>query len=158
MARVYMDNGRDKDAADVLAPLANDPDGGELAEIGALRLGRILIYQGKAEEAIALVKDRPESAFAARYDELLGDAYYAAGRYAEAEAAYVAALNDNPLAPTVDPQLIQLKINDLPVPGEDVAEPPTAAPEDAEAAGAETAEAVVPPEPASPEDGDPDAQ
>ena len=124
MARIYMDNGRDQDAVDVLQPLASDPAGGEQSHIARLRLGRVLLYQGKSDEVIALVNEQPESGFSAEFNELLGDAYEASGQYAEAEAAYVAALNDNPVAPTIDVEFIQLKINDLPIPGEAEAEAP----------------------------------
>lgn len=118
MARLYMDNGRDQDAADVLRPLADSGTVDELALVARLRLAKILLYQDKAADVIDLVKDMPETAFAARFSEVLGDAYVALGSYAEAEAAYVAALNDNPLARTVDTALIQLKLNDLPAPGD----------------------------------------
>jgi hypothetical protein len=93
---------------------------------------------------------------------LLGDAYHATGRYAEAEVAYIAALNDNPLAPTIDPELIQLKINDLPEPGEAVAGTPAeaapvdAAPEAAEMAPEATDESEPPAADAA--DGEPEAQ
>ena len=56
----------------------------------------------------------PDTAFAARFSELLGDAWVALEDYEAAEAAYIAALNDNPQTPTVDTDVIQLKINDLP--------------------------------------------
>jgi predicted negative regulator of RcsB-dependent stress response len=131
MARMYMDNGRDQDAVDVLKPLAEDPTGGEPALIARLRLGRVLLYQDKPEEVITLAEGHAESAFGAEFNELLGDAYEATGQWAEAEAAYVAALNDNPSAPTIDRALIRLKINDLPASGDAEAEaalPETAAP------------------------------
>ena len=118
MARMYMDSGRDQDAADVLRPLADDASGSELALVGRLRLAKILLYQDKADEVVALIKDQPETAFSARFNEVLGDAYAALESWAEAEAAYIAAMNDNPAIPTVDVALIQLKLNDLPVPGE----------------------------------------
>jgi predicted negative regulator of RcsB-dependent stress response len=114
MARMYMDNGRDQDAADVLRGLIDaDPDG-ELTLIARLRLGKVLLYQGKPQEVVDLVDNLPDTAFAARFSELLGDAYVALEDYAAAETAYIAALDDNPQAPTVDISLIQLKINDLP--------------------------------------------
>lgn len=122
MARMYMDSGRDQDAADVLEPLANETSGDELALVARLRMAKILLYQDNADEVIALIEGQPESAFSARFNEVLGDAYVATGRYEEAEAAYIAALNDSPVARTVDVALIQLKINDLPVPGEEGAE------------------------------------
>jgi len=118
MARMYMDNGRDQDAADVLRPLAADASDSELSLIGRLRLANILLYQDKAQEVVELVKDQPDTAFASRFSEVLGDAYVALEAWPEAEAAYTAALDDNPLIPTVDANLIRLKLNDLPVPGE----------------------------------------
>jgi predicted negative regulator of RcsB-dependent stress response len=114
LARLYMDSARDQDAADVLTGLIESNPDRELAMVGRLRLAKILLYQGKAEEVVALIQDQPESAFSARLKEVLGDAYVALKRYPEAETAYIAALNDNPLARTVDTNLIQLKINDLP--------------------------------------------
>ncbi len=118
MARLYMDKSRDQDAADVLQALIDSSPDKELALIARLRLAKILLYQGKAEEALNVVRDHADTAFAARYNEIMGDAYAAMGSYAEAEAAYIAALADSQLTPTVDLSIIQLKINDLPVPSE----------------------------------------
>ncbi len=131
LARLYMDMGRDEDAANALRELvANDPDS-ELALVGRLRLAKILLYQDKPEEAVALLDGPMDHAFASRYHEVLGDAWVAMEEYEKAEAAYVAALNDDPVARTVDFNIIQLKINDLPA---------------ADASSPDTA--VVPPEPA----------
>lgn len=116
MARLYMDSGRDQDAADVLRPLTELPPDNELSLVGRLRMTQILLYQEKPQAVIDLVKDLPETGFSARYNEALGDAYFMLGQYSEAETAYLAALNDNPLAPTIDRTLLQLKINDLPAP------------------------------------------
>jgi len=132
MARMYMDTGRDQDAAEVLQPLVDNARQQELAMVARLRLAKIRLYQDKAQDVVDLLKDQPESAFSARNNELLGDAYVVLGSFTEAEAAYTAALNDNPLARTVDPRLIQLKINDLPLAGEVAsAEPEVATDEDA---------------------------
>jgi tetratricopeptide (TPR) repeat protein len=79
-----------------------------------LRLARVLLYQDKAEAVVELLRDQGEHAFAARYSEVLGDAYTALGSYPEAQAAYTAALADDPAVRTVDSGLIQLKLNDLP--------------------------------------------
>jgi predicted negative regulator of RcsB-dependent stress response len=114
LARIYMDKGRDQDAADALRELIVPGDETETQMVGRLRLAKVLLYQGKPDEVIALLKDRAESGFAARYNEVLGDAYVAEGAYAEAQAAYEAALSENPALSTVDNHLIQLKLNDLP--------------------------------------------
>ena len=114
MARLYMDKGRDQDAADVLRVLVESGGDNEIQLIGRLRLAKVLLYQDKAEEVVDLLQGQGEHAFAARYSEVLGDAYTALGSYAEAEAAYTAALLDDPAVRTVDSALIQLKLNDLP--------------------------------------------
>jgi predicted negative regulator of RcsB-dependent stress response len=98
MARLYMDKGRDQDA--VL--------------LGRLRLAKVLLFQNKPDEVVELLKDRGESGFTARYSEVLGDAYVAQGNYAEAQTAYLLALGEQPALQTIDNNLVQLKLNDLP--------------------------------------------
>ena len=143
LARLYMDNGRDQDAAEVLQGLIDVDPNGELTLIARLRLAKILLYQGKAQEVVDVVGGMPDTAFAARFSEVLGDAYVELEDYEAAEAAYIAALNDNPQTPTVDTSLIQLKINDLPAdPGTAVAAPAPA--EEADAPAEETADAAEP--------------
>ena len=114
MARLYMDKGRDQDAADVLRELIVMGDENEIQLVGRLRLAKVLLYQNKPDDVVELLKDRSESGFSARYSEVLGDAYAAQGNFAEAQAAYLAALAENPALQTVDNTLVQLKLNDLP--------------------------------------------
>lgn len=114
LARLYMDFGRDKDAADALQTLVDSSSSDEISLVARLRLAKILLYQAKAQEALDLIAGNDDTAFSSRFSEILGDAHAALGQYAEAEAAYRAALEDNPLARTVDRDLVQLKINDLP--------------------------------------------
>ena len=114
MARLYMDKGRDQDAADVLRELIVVSDENEIQLVGRLRLAKVLLYQSKPDEVVELLQDRGESGFAARFSEVLGDAYAAQGNIAEAETAYLAALTENPAMRTVDINLVQLKLNDLP--------------------------------------------
>ncbi len=114
LARLYMDKGRDQDAVDVLRELIVAGDESEIQLVGRLRLAKVKLYQNKPDEVVELLKDRGESAFAARYSEVLGDAYTAQGNFAEAQTAYLAALTENPALQTIDNNLIQLKLNDLP--------------------------------------------
>ncbi len=150
LARLYMDRGRDQDAVDVLRPLAESAGDDELSLVGKLRLARILLYQDKPEEVLAIASGQEATAFAARFSDVLGDAYVALGQYAEAEAAYLAALNDNPQVPTVDATLIELKINDLPSPDQVAAAEAAAQPPvdevtvEADEPAAETGEEPVP--------------
>jgi predicted negative regulator of RcsB-dependent stress response len=114
MARLYMDKNRDQDAADVLHELLALSGNEELKHIGRVRLAKILLYQNRAEEVIALLEDQSNAAFAARYAEALGDAYIASNRYDDAQEAYRRALAEASGIPTVDQTLVQLKLLDLP--------------------------------------------
>ena len=114
MAKLYMDKGRDQDAANELAALLEGDNESETAMIGRLRLAKILLYQDKPQEAIDLLQAYRDTAFGARYSETLGDAYVALGEPDNAREAYTVALADNPNAPTVNRTLVQMKINDLP--------------------------------------------
>jgi len=114
MARLYMDKGRDQDAVNVLRELVVAGNESEIQMLGRLRLAKVLLYQGKPDEVIEILKDRGEGGFAPRYLEVLGDAYAAQGKFAEAQTVYLAALSGNSSLQTIDNNLIQLKLNDLP--------------------------------------------
>jgi predicted negative regulator of RcsB-dependent stress response len=114
MARLFMDKGRDEDAANELEALLQSGGDSETAMVGRLRLARILLYQDKPQEAVDLLQGYSDTAFAGRYSETLGDAYAALGRSDDARDAYTLALADKPNAPTVNRTLVQMKINDLP--------------------------------------------
>lgn len=114
MARLYMDQNRDQDAADALLAVVNGNSRDELKHVARLRLARVYLYQDKAEEVVALLADLDKGAFAAAYGEVLGDAYTALNRIAEAQDEYQKVLMDPLSRGTVDPQLVQWKALDLP--------------------------------------------
>lgn len=114
MARLYMDRGRDADAAEVLRPLATSGGDEPLELVARLRLARILLYQDKPGEVLDLIEVPADSAFASRYHEVLGDAHYALGNLAEAASAWNAALADVRGQQTIDARLIRMKLDDLP--------------------------------------------
>ncbi len=114
MARLYMDAGQDENAADELRALLAKQNDEEMALVARLRLAKILLYQDKPQEVVDLLQGYGDSAFAARYNDTLGDALVALGRTEDASVAYTAALADNPNIPTVDRTLVQMKIYDLP--------------------------------------------
>jgi predicted negative regulator of RcsB-dependent stress response len=114
MARLYMDRSRDQDAADTLEALLAIRGGTETQMVGRLRLAKIYLYQEQPQEVVDLLSGFEDTAFAARYDELLGDAHAALGQIPDAAAAYARAMADDPRAPTVNRSLIQMKIVDLP--------------------------------------------
>ena len=162
MARLYMDKGRDQDAADVLRELIVVGDENEIQLVGRLRLAKVLLYQNKPDKVVELLKDRGESGFSARYSEILGDAYAAQDNFAEAQTAYLAALTENQTMRTVDNTLVQLKLNDLPdldeMAGTAAAIEAALAEDEVDEAPENTAEAMEEPaEPESQDDAEPDS-
>ena len=115
MARLYMDRNRDQDAADILRELMDSNASQQFRDVARLRLSKVLLYQGKADEVVELLADNDgESAFAARFSDALGDAYYELGEYDAARVAYNLALIESAQGATVDQQFVTLKLLDLP--------------------------------------------
>jgi predicted negative regulator of RcsB-dependent stress response len=115
IARLYMDKNRDEDAAEALRELLAGDSDEELKYVARLRLAKILLYQDKAQEVVDLVEGQDNPAFAAAYNEVLGDAYRALDRNADAQAAYQRVLMDPMAQGTVDQRLVQWKSLDLPL-------------------------------------------
>ncbi len=132
IARLYMDKNRDQDAADALDALLQGSASEQLKQLARLRLARVLLYQDKPQEVVDLLEGQDAPGFAASYGEVLGDAYHALGRIAEAEAAYQAVLLDPLSQGTIDQQLVQWKSLDLPqIPSDDASlQEPSDAPVD----------------------------
>ena len=138
-----MDKNRDQDAADALSALLDAPASAEIKQLARLRLARILLYQDKPQEVVDLLEGQESAGFEPAFGEVLGDAYHALGRIAEAEAAYQTVLL-NPLSQgTVDQQLVQWKALDLPQVAAEEAPPAEPTPEPA---AAPTPEPVAEPE------------
>lgn len=115
IARLYMDQNRDEDAADSLRALLASGADDAFEHVARVRLAKVLLYQDKAEEVVDLLDGRDVDAFAARYAEVLGDAYEKLGRYDDARAAYQRALSEPNQAATIDQSFVQLKLLDLPI-------------------------------------------
>ena len=114
MARLYMEKGRDEDAAVVLQAIVDDMPKSEVGLVARLRLSQVLLYQEKPQDVVDLLSKQADSAFSARYNEKLGDAYFDLQSYTLAEEAYLKAMTDTAQAETVDRALLQMKIDDLP--------------------------------------------
>lgn len=101
----------DKAAARLRGVMDGSPDK-ELRAVARGRLARLLLEQGKADEALALLPADTKSAFAPRYAEIRGDALLAKGDQAGALAAYRSA-REAAEEGVVDRGLIELKIGAL---------------------------------------------
>jgi predicted negative regulator of RcsB-dependent stress response len=118
LARLFMEKNRDQDAADVLRELLDSDADAALKNVGRTRLARVLLYQGNAQEVVDLLEGQESEAFAALWNELLGDAYRELGRIDDAEAAYQRVMLDPMAQATVDQRLVQWKMLDLPESGD----------------------------------------
>jgi predicted negative regulator of RcsB-dependent stress response len=129
-ARMYVENGDlDKAVAELQAVSEHSKDS-QLALLARLRLARVQIAQKKADAALATLNGMKAGAFASRYHEILGDAYYAKGDKAAALKEYLSAkVGDFGGSP--DSQELDLKISDLsadnpPPVAQQAAKPPAA--------------------------------
>ncbi len=134
LARLYMDRNRDQDAADALMGVVENASDAAMQNVARLRLARIYLYQDKPEDAVALLDGIGDEAFAAPFGEVLGDAYAMLGQVRKAEAAYQSVVSDPAAQSTVDLNLVQWKILDLPPVEAGSAEPTEVPVDDAEAA------------------------
>jgi predicted negative regulator of RcsB-dependent stress response len=111
LARLAIDAHQDAAALGPLQEVIEHSKDDELKHIARLRLARVQIDQGKPDEALQTLSDAPGT-FAARYDEVRGDAYYAKKDPAKAAELYKKALGeDDPQS--MDAALLALKIADL---------------------------------------------
>ena len=111
-ARMYVDEAQLDHAASELAAVAEHSKDQELAMVARQRLARVQIAQGKPDSALATLGTVADpGAFATRYHEVRGDAYYAKGDKASALNEYRKAQGAG--AEGADTALLQLKIADL---------------------------------------------
>lgn len=111
-ARLFVEANELPQAAERLSLVARDPHDSGLATVARLRLARVQIGMGKPDVALATLGAPVAGAFASRYHEIRGDAYYAKGEKAAALDEYRAALLAG--GPTVaENDVLNLKINDL---------------------------------------------
>ena len=111
-ARMYVDEAQLDHAASELAAVTEHSKDQELAMVARQRLARVQIAQGKPDSALATLGTVADpGAFAARYHEVRGDAYYAKGDKTAALTEYRSAQSGG--AEGTDSALLQLKIADL---------------------------------------------
>jgi predicted negative regulator of RcsB-dependent stress response len=112
LARIGVEDGQLDKAIAPLTQVMNNSKDAELRQIARLRLARVLTDQGKSDEAIKTLAEPMPAAFAARYHEVRGDAYYAKKDIPAAVGEYQAALGAAD-ATGINAALLELKIQDL---------------------------------------------
>ncbi|HTT00713.1 MAG TPA: tetratricopeptide repeat protein [Steroidobacteraceae bacterium] len=90
-ARLFVDSNELDQAGQRLSAVMGHSSDRELAAIARVRLARVQIAEGKPDAALATLGTPEATAFAARYHEVRGDAYYAKGDKAAALSEYQAA-------------------------------------------------------------------
>jgi predicted negative regulator of RcsB-dependent stress response len=111
VARVQVETKQLDQAAARLQHVLGSTKDAELALIARLRLARVQLAQGKADDALKTLDAAKPGAFAARYAEVRGDALLAKGDRDGALKAYRAARGSG--ASTLDTGLLDLKIGEL---------------------------------------------
>jgi predicted negative regulator of RcsB-dependent stress response len=109
-ARVYVESNELDKAAHELETVMNGSRDHELALVARMRLARVEIAQARPDAAIATLNVSEPGAFAARYHEVRGDAWYAKGDRPAALKEYRSAAGSADLG---DAALLDLKIADL---------------------------------------------
>lgn len=120
LARMDVDEGHDANAIAPLTEVMNNSKDSELKHIARLRLARVLIDQGKYDDAIQLLAVASAGSFTGRYHQVHGDALYAKKDTAGAIVEYKSAL-EHAAEGGVDASLVEMKLADL-----GASEPPTA--------------------------------
>ena len=115
------------EAARLLRGVAEGSRDTELRLVARTRLARVLMEQGKHDEALALLDAERAGAFAGLVHELRGDALAAKGDAAGARAEYDAALAAAAPESGLDTQFIELKRDALSATTATVIEQPAAA-------------------------------
>lgn len=111
VAKVAVDMGKLDEAAAELQAVMADPKDVTLAELSRQRLARVLMEQGKGEEALALLEGEADKAFASGRLELKGDLLVQMQRPEEARDAYEKA--KELAAEDATARLLQIKLDDL---------------------------------------------
>ena len=111
-ARLLVETGQVDRAASYLTAVMEHSRDPQLALIARLRLARVQVTQNHPDAALQTLGTADQGAFAGRFAEVRGDAYYAKGDRAAALREYRAArLALGPAQASND--LLDLKINDL---------------------------------------------
>lgn len=116
LAKKHVEAGKLDEALPLLQAVVDESKDEELAWVARLRVARLLIQQGKHDDAIKLLDVEKAGAFAAQVREIRGDAQVAKGNPTAARAEYAAALADNidgPANAMIDRTILEMKLQDV---------------------------------------------
>lgn len=114
MASLRLDQQQPEAAVDELRFVLEATEDAELALVARQRLARLLLHMERYDEVLTLLEDLEPSRFTGRFSELRGDVYLAQGEVDRARTAYMEAYNAE-FTDVLDRNVLQMKIDDLPV-------------------------------------------
>jgi len=109
LARAAVERREFDEAARLLRGVADRSKDAELRLVAKTRLARVLVEQGKHDEALALLDVSQSGAFAAMVHEIRGDAFAAKGDTAQARTEYDAAIKASTPESGIDGAFVELK-------------------------------------------------
>jgi predicted negative regulator of RcsB-dependent stress response len=112
LARIDIEDGHLEQAVAPLTQVMNNSKDSELRQVARLRLARVLIDQGRPDDALKTLPDPIAASFAAAAHAVRGDAYLAKKDNAHALSEYQAAIGTADSA-GINAALLELKIQDL---------------------------------------------
>jgi predicted negative regulator of RcsB-dependent stress response len=114
LARAAVDRREFDEAARLLRVVMDGSRDAELRRLARTRLARVLVEQGKHDEAVGLLEPADGGAFTALYHEIRGDALAAKGDPAGARREYESALAADDAQAGIDRDFVALKRDALP--------------------------------------------
>jgi predicted negative regulator of RcsB-dependent stress response len=116
LAKKHVEANKLDEALPLLRAVADESKDEELAWVARMRVARLLIQQGKHDDALKLLDVEKAGAFSAQVREIRGDAQVAKGNPTAARAEYAAALADNidgKADRTIDRTVLEMKLQDV---------------------------------------------
>lgn len=110
MAKVYVEEGDLSAASSYLRTAMDQTDMPEMKQVARIRLARLQLAQGNADEAMNTL-GKPIFGFDSVYYELKGDIQLAQGNSDQARASYQRALDE--ASERVDTRILKMKLDDL---------------------------------------------
>jgi len=112
VAKVEVEKGNNDAAFQRLSWALENTESEKLKHIIRVRLAKVLLAQGKLNEALTHATFPQQGEFASQYSIVQGDIYVKKGETGSARTAYSAALNDNAMGSQLR-TFVQMKLDDL---------------------------------------------